>query len=567
MIVYGDAEFKASAGELFGRIESLASATDPNCLDDLRRLLIQAGQFEQALTDADCARESAEAIVDAVAAAFVAKFFESPGLHTEAARIANAIAQMKNGLCPDKELRVKIPEGFEFYTLFPEQYCVTAQRWTREREKTDVLVVGVRSIGTTLSAIVAATLERNGLRARRLTVRPGGHPFDRKVALPPFQHTQEAIVVDEGPGLSGSSMASIAQALSERGVEAISFFPGSAAEPGCRATPETRAWWAKTKRCFTSLHELKWGGRSLEEELAARTARVLGSAVVKVEDLSAGAWRECAYGNPAEWPPVAAAFERTKLRMATKSGGALLWKFCGFGSAGGIWKQWEARARLGWTTAPLAKCLGFIGTRWIEGERLTCRDATAQVLEQLALYIGDAAGPALSPAEASAAVQRLQHMMQENGNEVGETFYDGACEVDGLVGVPSAGDGRMTPHEWIWTEEDRLVKTGAHDHSCDHTIIGQQPFLWDVAGAIVEWNLEESQIAAFLDALQKSGVTIEPIALDFYIRAYAAFQMGLMLFAAEAASTDEERRLRVAAEEYRRRAKLTFSMRRELAAM
>jgi len=58
---------------------------------------------------------------------------------------------------PDFTVRVKVPEGFAFYTLYPEQYCAAASRWCDEHATSArrVLVVGVRSIGTSLSALVA----------------------------------------------------------------------------------------------------------------------------------------------------------------------------------------------------------------------------------------------------------------------------------------------------------------------------------------------------------------------------------------------------------------------------
>jgi hypothetical protein len=46
-------------------------------------------------------------------------------------------------------------------------------------------VVGVRSIGTALSAIVAAVLNANGWQAHRFTLRPGGHPYTREVTIDP----------------------------------------------------------------------------------------------------------------------------------------------------------------------------------------------------------------------------------------------------------------------------------------------------------------------------------------------------------------------------------------------
>src|SRR5581483_1173657 len=95
-----------------------------------------------------------------------------------------------------------------------------------------------RSIGTSLSALVAATLKAAGWQTERFTVRPAGPPFARTVALPsaPVPNARHALIVDEGPGMSGSSLAAVAQALVESGFkpERISFLPGHDREPDRR---------------------------------------------------------------------------------------------------------------------------------------------------------------------------------------------------------------------------------------------------------------------------------------------------------------------------------------------
>src|SRR5207248_10773774 len=53
---------------------------------------------------------------------------------------------------------VNAPEGYAFYALYPEQYCVAAERWLADHPDARsgrTLVVGARSIGTSLSAVVA----------------------------------------------------------------------------------------------------------------------------------------------------------------------------------------------------------------------------------------------------------------------------------------------------------------------------------------------------------------------------------------------------------------------------
>src|SRR5262249_17870649 len=107
-----------------------------------------------------------------------------------------------------------------------------------------VIVIGIRSIGATLSAVTAAAVRKRGLHAVRFTVRPAGHPYNRSTEFLPYQlqtiHGGIAgnacfLIVDEGPGLSGSSFLSVAEALEEAGMAREKIILLSAHEPN----PET----------------------------------------------------------------------------------------------------------------------------------------------------------------------------------------------------------------------------------------------------------------------------------------------------------------------------------------
>src|SRR5205814_10346315 len=103
----------------------------------------------------------------------------------------NSLARLKETLaaieCVENPmLQIKVPEGFAFYALFPEQYCASFTKWADEHRGNSpkrALVVGIRSIGTTLSALGRAALRVLGWEVSRLTVRPSGHPFERRVEL------------------------------------------------------------------------------------------------------------------------------------------------------------------------------------------------------------------------------------------------------------------------------------------------------------------------------------------------------------------------------------------------
>ena len=62
----------------------------------------------------------------------------------------------------------------------------------------------------------------------------------------------------------------------------------------------------------------------------------------------------------------------------------------------------------------------------------------------------------------------------------------------------------------------------------DHTCIGRQSFLWDVAGAMVEWHMTATAREIFMASLQVSPVHLRP-----YLVAYCAFKLGLLSFSGE----------------------------------
>src|SRR5262249_5821936 len=90
-----------------------------------------------------------------------------------------------------------------------------------------VAVIGIRSVGSTLSAVVAAALWARGSTATRITVRPQGEPYARTIIFLREQVSwiqnalaadRDFVVVDEGPGFSGSTFLSVARALEAAGV-------------------------------------------------------------------------------------------------------------------------------------------------------------------------------------------------------------------------------------------------------------------------------------------------------------------------------------------------------------
>jgi hypothetical protein len=359
MIVYGDPQYTETPGTLVAQLQArlaalCAAPPAARSLEALRTLVIAAGQVEQGVIDsapgslsppvARALRRRLHAATRHAAVAFYAAWAGGQPA-TQQATTGRALARMARALdtatakAPGgPPITVKIPEGFAFYALYPEQYCAAAERWLADHATVPdrrAVVVGIRSIGTSLAGVVAATLAAHGWTVYSVTVRPTGHPFARRVALPRRQlrHAAWGLVVDEGPGLSGSSMAAAGAALERAGLarERISFFPGHGDDPGSAASDEVRAWWATTPRYVVPLSKMRFHGKTLPDALAAAVPDLCGAGdvVAQIEDLGGGGWRRVIYSNPAQWPAVCAPFERPKYRVTTARGRQILFKFAG----------------------------------------------------------------------------------------------------------------------------------------------------------------------------------------------------------------------------------------------
>ncbi len=109
---------------------------------------------------------------------------------------------------------------------------------------------------------------------------------------------------------------------------------------------------------------------------------------------------------------------------------------------------------------------------------------------------------------------------------------------------PSYGDGRMAPHEWVQDGAGKLWKLDGVGHEIDHTLIGRQSVLWDIAGAITEWGMDARNRAIFLKSIEGYGIDVSLAALEFYRCAYVAFRLGYVSMAMAGAEPGEQARLR-----------------------
>jgi hypothetical protein len=570
VIVYGDTSHRETFGENLSRLRSRvqrAQRSPRPSLDELRTVLILCGQLEQAALDAieggapshaAVRTEPLHAATLRAAGAFLGAWLveNEPraavlDAHAGLAAVAHALETASRSGA-DALMHVRAPEGFAQYALYPEQYIEAALQWSadhRDEPERLVLVVGVRSIGTTLGAVVASVLALHGFDARAIAIRPSGHPFARRAQLDAASvgAARAAIVVDEGPGLSGSSMASVADALVRAGIGArcISFMPGHAGGPGQAASEAVLRWWAEARTYAPPLESVRLCGRPVSATLAALLPELYGPAaeVERIEDVSAGAWRALVYADRAEWPALCTNFERQKLRFTTRGGARYLFKFAGLGCAGGAdvalaeaqAAALKQRADLGLSQKPVIVAHGFIATRWVEGRPLTERDADVGVLHALGRYLARSTGTRLSAEEQADALARLENMVSTNVHEaLGEAaasrlrqvFLSGVREAAGRA--PRAyGDGHLAPHEWLRIQGGELCKVDCVGHDTDHTIVGRQSVAWDIAGAACEWKLGVPALEVLLDAYRAAGGEYVPLSvISAYRLAYAAFRAG-----------------------------------------
>jgi hypothetical protein len=425
-------------------------------------------------------------------------------------------AGIADALCPDcdrdirnaalpPEIEVSVPEGFAYYALDPELYRIAARRFVEDVHPQSVAVIGIRSIGTTLGAIVEAEFRSLGLTTRFATVRPRGHPFHRTVCVdydlahPWLGWSGHFAIVDEGPGLSGSSFASVAEFLGTLGIrdDRIVFLPGWNADGSTFNSEDARRRWQRHRRYTAGFEELN----------------LFNDAV----DLSAGKWRDLR----GVWPPVQALHERRKYLRGNR-----LYKFAGYGRYGR--EKLERAARLaGFVPPALGLEEGFLVTQWVDGRAVR---VTRPFIEHMAKYLAHIAREFATGEPAGTAT--LARMIEVNTGRL----WTGPIPESRAVAL----DARMFPHEWLETAGG-YVKTDALDHYDDHFFPGPQDIAWDLAGCAVEFGAGPELVESYT---RESGDRGAAARLPFYRAAYLAFRLGYCDMAAQAldpADPDAER--------------------------
>jgi hypothetical protein len=585
MLVYGDPQFTTRFQTVRGRLCVLAGRVSelPHDIDRLRHLLIACGQVEQGLHDAlpaglpagEAQRHGAamhQATAHAAAAFYSRAYRQALALPQPVVGMAAALEGLQQSLdrlrnAPDLTVTVKLPEGFSFHALYPEQYLLAAGQWLADHQAQraqSATVVGIRSIGTTLAAVVGSVLRADGWQVHSFTVRPSGQPFAREVQLECMAPRPDSLglIVDEGPGISGSSMAATAEALVGAGLQRhrISFLPGHANGPGGAGDADVGQWW-QTAPCYVGdAGTLAVDDRPLHQALAA----TLAEPVHDVENFSGGLWRRHLYADPSAWPATCTHFERVKYRYTSAGGRRVLAKFLGLATRSPDLESTSAAAatlldqrhRQGHAPPVVAQAHGFVVTEWIEGTVVDLATAPSNMADTLGAYIAHVTGAPLADDEARASRKRLNEMLCANTREaLGEDAASRAHELCRATEDRhrAYGDGHLLPHEWIQCEPNKLLKVDGVGHDCDHTVVGKQPVAWDLAGAMVEWRLDPQAIGRLLAAYSAAGgAPVSHDVLHFYRAAYLAFRAGQCALAAQVHDPYERDRLLLAYDDYRR---------------
>ncbi len=428
--------------------------------------------------------------------------------------VARALALLERVEVPAR-LVVTPPEGFAYYALAPEAYARAAVDEIAARGASSVLVVGIRSIGTTLSAMARAALRARGVAAERTTVRPSGSPAGRTLAFE-GAHTNalawargrgaHVLVVDEGPGQSGSTFLATAEALARVG------FASDRITMVCSHRPDPAKLGAS---------------RAVDRWRAFRTRVAPGDTrePAHAAEISGGSWRARLYDDEREWPAVWPQAERRKL---LDRDGARLIKYEGLGRSG---DEALARARTlaeaGTSLEPRDEGDGWVSYPWLEGARpLRGADLDESLLEQLAAACAARARlcPTTRPAEDLGPVV-TKNLRVLFGASPREPLALPAPR-------PAIVNGRMAPHEWLRTKDGRVIATDAVSHGDDHFFPGPTDMAWDLAGMIVEWSLPERgcrDLVARYAALADDDASSR---IDAWVVAYATTRAATMAVAA-----------------------------------
>jgi hypothetical protein len=536
MVVYGHRAFSLEPRrfltDLGARIECAGIAPRHGVLLEW---LVDVGEAESAVIDAvmpDADTDAAEVLgwqdisggVTAAACASSHGDLDAipPALH----RAKCGIRRVLDGSLP-KVVHARTAEGFACYSLYPEQYMSAAEQMLAHLRPRAVFCLGLRSIGAILAQVVRASIERAGHSAIVRSARPRGHPFDRHLRLDrSLERLIESCgcdvyaIVDEGPGLSGSSFAAAAEQLLALGIarERIVLMPAWNADPERLNSARGRRTWGAHRRFVGEFNPFQRYSHSV--------------------DLSAGRWRSHVFAGECEWPAVQPQHERPKF---LNSQAGRIARFAGIGKTS---TRRRRRAELlheeGFGPRAGELQNGVLELEWVRGRPVS--SVSALFLRRCAEYV--AAIKSLFAMGRTDDVDELAAMIETNGGEAGvpiDTKTLGSVALSTSTERTSI-DGRMMPHEWIETAAG-FTKVDALDHHDDDFVPGCRDIAWDVAGTCVECDLDPRAAEYFVSIYRDASGDLDIARrLPFYEAAYTAYRLGYARMASEAIPDEEDAR-------------------------
>jgi hypothetical protein len=433
-----------------------------------------------------------------------------------------------------KRISISAPEGFSYYALHPSDFANLATQVPEHNGP--VAIIGIRSIGTTLSAVVGAADREIGHCTERITVRPSGHPYERTTE---FTHEQldwiknqisrgaQFQVVDEGPGRSGSSFLSVGEALVKTGVDrdCITFLGSRVVDVSQLCARDAVERWTQFRfySPITQIYE------RFKDDFY----------------VGGGDWRNFFEASRGDWPPSWPQMERLKFLSADRK---RLFKFEGFGRFGKeVLDRANRLAEAGFGPATEDAGDGMLSYAVVPGRHPLRRDVDRNVLQRVAEYC--AFRVRAYPHEGKCTSQLGEMVCFNLEAEFGPllNFSPELLHTENPVLV----DGRMQPHEWIVREDGILIKADGTTHGDDHFFPGPTDIAWDIAGAIVEWRLDENAREFLLERYFRASGDDLRNRIDAFLLAYAMFRVAYCGMAlTTVAGTSEAPRLEAAHERY-----------------
>ena len=528
--IFRDTSESVATGDLISRptdlLEGLAKhANESRFLD----ALIAAGELECALSDLDDPAAPISAMLtDRLAAGFL-----DPRTR-DCSRYVASLEEIRRNIRASV-LSVSPPEGFAYYALHPLEF----KKPIRHRlSNSGTAIIGIRSIGTVISAICTAGLRREGHPASRITVRPRGHPYGRVTEFNAEQsrwirsrleRRSEFWVVDEGPGLSGSSFLSVGEALVQEGVpgDCITLIGTRKTEPGKLYAVAAEKRWNQfhsaftEQTCYRESLGVFWGG---------------------------GSWRHSVYASSSDWPASWPQMERLKFLSGD---GTRLLKFEGFGRFGNTARDRSHQLCCsGFGPKCTAAEHGLTEYEFLPAKTLSRFDVSSSVLGRIADYCAFRASAFRTCRRSADSLRRMAIFNCFQEFEIEPSLQEERLSTNDVLIV----DGQMQPHEWIQTRDGKLLKVDACSHGDDHFFPGPTDIAWDLAGAIVEWELGQDAVQ-FLISRYKTRSGDDPSSrLPDFLIAYGIFRLAYYKMAWLAVDDPQEQdRLKAVQHRYRSR--------------